>query len=50
MEGLEGVNKGWGELRPPAQPTMEERVDQLMQQMVNLQGENEQLRNKVQDL
>ncbi len=29
---------------------MEERVNQLMQQMVNLRGENQQLQNKVQDL
>ncbi len=29
---------------------MEDRVNQLMQQMVNLRGENTQLRNEVQDL
>ncbi len=35
MEGLEGINREWAGPRP-TQPTMEERVNQLMQQMVNL--------------
>ncbi len=46
MEGLEEINDGWD----APQPTMEERVNQLMQQMVNLRGENAQLCNEVQDL
>ncbi len=53
MEGLEEINKGWArpqQPQPPQQPTMEDRVNQLMQQMVNLRGENAQLRNEVQDL
>ena len=53
MEGLEEINEGWArpqQPQPPPQPTMEEWVNQLMQQMVNLRGENVQLRNKVQDL
>ncbi len=50
MEGLEEINEGWDAPQPPPQPTMEEWVNQLMQQMVNLRGENAQLRNEVQDL
>ncbi len=53
MEGLEEMNDGWGgpqQPPPPLQPTMEEQVNQLMQQMVNLREENMQLRNEVQDL
>ncbi len=53
MEGMEEINDGWGgpqQPQPPPQPMMEEQVNQLMQQMVNLQGENAQLHNEVQDL
>ncbi len=46
---MEEINEGWGRLQQP-QPMMEERVNQLMQQMVNLRGENMQLCNEVQDL
>ncbi len=49
MEGLEEINDRWAGPQEP-QPTMEEWVNQLMQQMVNLRGENVQLRNEVQDL
>ncbi len=53
MEGMEEINNGWGgpqQPQPPPQPTMEEWLNQLMQQVVNLRTENAQMRNEVQDL
>lgn len=50
MEGLEEINEGWVGPQQPPLLTMEEQVNQLMQQVVNLQGENAQLCNEVQDL
>ncbi len=50
MERLEEVNGPWDAPQPPPQPTMEDQVNQLMQQVANLRMQNQQLQNEVGDL
>ncbi len=44
------INEGWGGPAAPALPMMEDRVNQLMQQVAALQSENGQLQSDLTDL